>query len=134
MARDINRGRMNISLFARLIFSATLFAGLLSTAFAAEFHFAPGGLDNNAGEHVAQASVYPKLPFFDFVSWQKLGFNLHSIAVQPQFRDSAHGDFHPAVKAPQAGLDPALAEMPLDFDGRPRTWPVTAAGPFEAAP
>jgi parallel beta-helix repeat protein len=81
----------------------------------------------------AQACNYPALPFYDFAAWQKLGFDRHSIAIQPQFRDVAHADFHPAAKAPQTALDPALVEVPTDFDGRLRAWPVTTAGPFEAS-
>jgi len=85
-------------------------------------------------EKIAQACVYPALPFYDFGSWQKLGFDLHSANAQPLFRDSDHGDFRPSAKAPQAGLDQTLADVPLDFDGKPRHRSTTAAGPFEAAP
>jgi parallel beta-helix repeat protein len=88
----------------------------------------------NTSEHLVQASIYPKLPFFDLPGWQRLGFDRHSIEALPLFHDSNHGDFHPAAKAPQAGIDPTLAAVLLDFDGKSRHWPVTTAGPFESTP
>jgi parallel beta-helix repeat protein len=84
------------------------------------------------GAHTAQAFYSSSL--LDFVSWRKLGFDAHSLEAKPLFRDGDKGDFHPAAKNPQAGIDPYLVEVPVDFDGHPRNYLATTAGPFEFVP
>jgi parallel beta-helix repeat protein len=59
-------------------------------------------------EKIAQACVYPSLPFYDFASWQELGFDRNSIVAKPIFRDAEHGDFSPGPDAPQTKLGPTL--------------------------
>jgi parallel beta-helix repeat protein len=54
------------------------------------------------GEKIAQACVYPALPFYDFAAWQKLGFDRNSIVARPVFRDAEHGDFSPGPDSPQS--------------------------------
>lgn len=84
------------------------------------------------GVHTAETMM--STPVMDFAAWRKLGFDPHSTDATPLFRDSSKEDFHPVQASPQVGLDPFLVEVPTDFDGHPRNYPKTTAGPFEFSP
>ena len=81
------------------------------------------------GNHTAEAMM--NTPVMNFLSWRKLGFDSHSTDAKPLFRDPATNDFHPVGNSPQVGLASFLVEVPADFDGHPRNYPKTTAGPFE---
>jgi hypothetical protein len=67
----------------------------------------------------------PKFPSGDFASWQKLGFDTHSLIADPRFVDPEHDDFDLKPDSPAR----ALGFVPLDLRSVGPRMPPTGDGP-----
>ena len=63
--------------------------------------------------------------------WQATGFDQHSIQDDPSFAMATMGDFRLLPISPALKAAPALADVPRDFLGRPRSDSTVSIGAFE---
>jgi len=81
----------------------------------ADPHFAKTLDDNLFFNFAGQATVAGVKGLESFESWQKAGFDAHSLFADPQFVDAAKGDYRVRPTSPALGL--GFKNFPMDSFG-----------------